>query len=171
MRQHRWHPVRYPPLHECTLVPFTVLKRFVPYRYFDQLFIMSVQVSTPSVSVNLPVASSECEVDAPRLENVDVITILFASTHGTSRAFADRLARSLQESDVATLEPAPSIRVRGRIWKPAPSFQALSEPGLQISIKKSCCSLDKLAGFLPQSFGGMTLIMTGQRWVSVFQMK
>lgn len=59
----------------------------------------------------------------PSLGHVDTITIIYASTQGTSRAFADRLARGLQESDLTELADTPAIKVRdarlpevSRIW-------------------------------------------------------
>jgi hypothetical protein len=47
----------------------------------------------------------------PVIGPVETITVLYASTQGTSRAFADRLARGLQESDLGELEKSPNIRV------------------------------------------------------------
>jgi hypothetical protein len=47
----------------------------------------------------------------PVIGPVETITVIYASTQGTSRAFADRLARGLQESDLGELEKSPNIRV------------------------------------------------------------
>lgn len=66
---------------------------------------------SPAVPGKPELSISASIKQVPRLGHVDTITVLYASTQGNSRAFADRLARGLQESDLNELSETPKIRV------------------------------------------------------------